>query len=266
MAETFFLDVRTATQTPLSRRAILSESACLAELPSPHVFLSVTDKGVPDSERIHYVNDVLFLPTTSAPGGVMRHLSKTLSFAIQRPLPFYVCFETQRDRGLVAAIAEVLEIAESSPERARGERNVLLAEQSDIAARQYLSTALSSSLDLESRRRLEEARIMIDSRNAKLDALVKEIATVLTVRMRQARNGIPVRIDAQALFATHSAFPSLLLTHDASIVSAELGLATSSPTHRDTYLRSVIRLSQAPAALRASLVKDTRTLYRFDMH
>ena len=260
-AAAFFLAARRGTTTPAFMRVHVNRSACARELPPPYEYLLLDETRINGRPHAHLLDDVFFSPT-SGQGEILRILSRSVEYAIVRPSLFYMCPETQTDAGLFAAFLAARRHAGVATEDAQDRRDAFLADPSDATLYAYVS-ALSAigPDDLAS----SELRLMTIQRNGRLDALVSDIARVIDAHLKLRAQGVPFDMSARNMYVTHSAFPSLYLAHDASVMSEAAVLGRGSPEALAQFMASHETLSRLIARIgRGPLIDAAKALRDFD--
>lgn len=260
--EDFFLAVRQGTSTPRTIRVTLSKSVCVHELAPPYAYLVFPEARLNGRPRAHFLNDIFFMPTRERNGPVLSVLASRIEYAIVRPATFYTCPESQHDAGMFAAITHARSVAIERPDRAEVERRAFLDAPSDATVVPYVR-ALSRVHPEDIR--YGELVLEVAQRSARVDALVEEIADVLEARIAQFYRGIPFDLSARNMFLTHSAFPSLFLMHDTSVITEGIRIASSSPSHLGAFMEAHATYERVLGEVGFErLVRDAKTLRDFD--
>ncbi|MEK7628886.1 MAG: hypothetical protein AAB421_05765 [Patescibacteria group bacterium] len=266
--EDFFLLTKiVATSTPEKISIILSQSACIRELPAPYHYLLFAEKKVRSRDTVHFTNDIFFTPTEKRPGAILALLAEQgINHAIVRPLLFYQCPESQYDLGMLSAIKNTLAIAKKSPGVAPVTRARLFNAPSDTMAFKYVHAALQEK-DLTPDKKLvyEEILLQLEARNTRFDVLIQEIATVIDTRASQVARDVPFELNALNMFLTHSAFSSLFLTHDTSVIKEVATLTERAPQYLAEYEATHARFSELQFTVGVdALVRASTALRKFD--
>jgi len=223
--------------------AVLDDGVCTRELGSPTVYMRFPGRTPADGSRAYFLTDALYLaPTHTEQTGTVQYLlrERGVQYIPVLPLSFYVCPESQYDLGRLAVIAEGLHFSRQHAEILPRMRETLLT-QIDVHfadIEDYISTALTlNTLSEEERRAIEQLYLMARDRSAHMDALVRVIASVIENMIVKAESGVPFQTAADNLFITHSAFPSLFLTHSPGAGAAPLHLTVHDQRGTEQFLQ-----------------------------
>ena len=244
--ETFFMDV--AVRLGGIRRSTLAvrlnESACVREAQNPHTFMVYDIPAEGDKKRKdlqHFTGELLFIPT-NIDGPVLNMFeADQISYVIVRPLSFYVCPQAQHDLGMLAAIKYAHETALLYSNLVYGGAAAIDDDNflSEEDAKAYVEEALLDAEELSPSeiRQFEELSLMLDDRSARLDVLIHKIALVVKQRATQHQEGLPFEVSMPFMFLTHSAFPSLFLSHNSGAGLSDISLTqVATPEQRKQFL------------------------------
>ena len=224
----------------------LIDSACVRELPGPHYLLHTK---LEHGERIHYLNELRFLKIRNAAPAQEFLSARGVSYALYRPMNFYVCNESQYDLGMAYALKYAAERLPVSPH--------------SVIEEERVRTILASTNGIT--RDIEELTLMLAQRSAHLDGLVERIAQQMDHVARTYDTTIPVDISPYELFSRYAAFPSLFLLHNVHAGESEY----PKPAHDADALRSFLKeLVPYEKAVRdiglEKLIESNQTLRELD--
>ncbi len=224
----------------------LIDSACVRELPGPHYLLHTK---LEHGERIHYLNELRFLKIRNAAPAQEFLSARGVSYALYRPMNFYVCNESQYDLGMAYALKYAAERLPVSPHSVIEEERV----------RTILARTDGTARDVE------ELALMLAQRSAHLDGLVERVAQQMDHVARTYDTTIPVDISPYELFSRYAAFPSLFLLHNVYAGESEY----PKPAHDADALRSFLKeLVPYEKAVRdiglEKLIESNQTLRELD--
>ena len=205
---------------------ILESSSCLRSSPPPHAFFLPERHDVPTISA----SDLFFKEITDKTDGTYFEYmhDRDVSYAFMIQMAYYQCPEIWNDVGLMYAIQEIREFAESHPDLAQSMREALVDQDftRETDARNYLHALLmefeeGTVEDTNVRNRIIELHLMYSQRSAKLDHLLAHMARNI-LQSRLSSNEVELSADINDLFVTHHTFPSLFLTHNTSAGNATL--------------------------------------------
>ena len=264
--------VRDSVKT--DRLVALSASTCLENEPGPYVFLRTNIPG-PSRVPILYSSE-LFFTATEGRGGTLGYFSDTLGikYLPYGPLTYYVCPDSLRDIGSVHAVLETERFAMAHPSYAEAERS-LMRSHTIVREPEAIAYVKQTASEITARELSRGDPVLTDfeallnlwqEKSAGLDEYVAAIASISEENARRHENGIPVDVSALTLFLTHSAFPSLYLTHNPSAGDSPLSLRTDPvPTDVEKSKKIYLRFTDLVRAVpRAELARDTQTYLSFE--
>ena len=218
-----------------SQAVELTSSDCVNADKAP-IFL-IDESGSP-LERFFFLGDWRFVRTadqsdTTLYAAFAKH---GIAYAPTQPTSYYECLEAASDWARVAGALSVAHFSKASPlsQFASGgaqaelrtlEKALASSTVREADAFRYvdLSNELpASSVPASDRARLAAVSLALRDRSAAFDAFVASIAAGEALNVERARSGMLRANDAATLFYTRSAFASLFLSQNPSIVSASL--------------------------------------------
>lgn len=203
----------------------LTQSACVSELPLPHVVIlaGASPWGIPP---IWYVADLYFSQTEDSEAVVLQYLKKNHDIRYSRinPMMFYVCPDVGVDLAKAWAVRATAEFALRHPEVARTHRERLLIDgdmwyESDAYAYARAAIAEISTEDVAPTvlEELETITLLWNENGAGLDGILASIVRTESNRLDMYDRGVPFDVSAKTHLLTRSAFPTLFLLDKQSI-------------------------------------------------
>ncbi|PIP73327.1 MAG: hypothetical protein COW88_02310 [Candidatus Lloydbacteria bacterium CG22_combo_CG10-13_8_21_14_all_47_15] len=239
-------------------RIVMNESVCAREMDPPYVY----------SGR-HLVSDAFFVPT-NVEGPILGQFEEAgIRHAQVRPLSFYVCPEIQHDLGMIVALEETRELALNYPNIATHARGELLKEEEFIyesATRNYLYESLAELKETGDKDKLdkyEKTSLMLSGLSAEMEYLVQTISVVLNARIKNYEDGFQYDVSAPFLFLTHSAFPSLFLTHNVGTGTTQVQVAYEDRENMESFLS--VHDSFDEIGNKEKLLEDIVTVRKLDL-
>ncbi len=201
-----------------TERYTLTESVCAKALTPPYHIITRT--GLSGFERIHLLNALYFTPNPE-PIKKEGHTGYTISL----PYSFYMCAELQHDAGMIAALQQARPVISIPPE--------LDGTIYEGTAREAIDRTAHEKDIYE----VAELLLMFIERSARLESFVGMIAHVHESRLLNQRKGIVMNNSAHNLFLTHSAFPSLFLTHNPDAGTTIATMTSTDPRSQEYYIK-----------------------------
>lgn len=207
----------TTTYDRLYAPVRLRKSACLASLPPPyHLEASILLRT--NFDLLHYMNDLYFIPTAGRSGPVPEFLRNGygLKYLKINPMTFYLCPHLVEDLSVAQAILQTAAIAKKHDDIPNSHRKTLIAgvpTGGDAIAyiREATDLAKDESLPAEYAQEILSTALIFNQRSAGLDAVVAQITYINQHDLALAKAGAPFDLNAETLFQTHTAAPSLFL-------------------------------------------------------
>ncbi len=233
----------------------LDRSKCLGALPGPYYFLvrTLTDGGE-RAFRLMYAEDIFFYPTKNDSGNMFKYMNTELKifFSHVNPVNFYTCPEVGNDTGRAYGTVATAAFAGKHPSLAVHARNRLLGSPMVVYendATTYIQTAIeelrfhTNQSSRETKNELINLLIMFNEQSAGLEFLVEGIEMVNSTNLHLKEAGVPFDLSARNLFLTHSAFPSLFLSHNPSAAAVDVRLNVQNKKDQEILFTRVKRYS-----------------------
>lgn len=199
----------------------LQRSACVSMRDGPYRFYIRKleySGGFPPTE---FINERFFADISNAPGLIPSYLRdvRGITYLYVNPMTFYSCQDVGRDFGIMRAILEAAEFARAHPDIAPALSSELLSGNVlfEETARIYIASAAETLPPTANEySRIIEILLMFENKSAGLDYIVGEVAGLLNIDRKAQENGVPFDNNPKSLFATHTAFPTMFLSHNPS--------------------------------------------------
>ncbi len=255
----------------------LDSSSCLGSLPGPYYFLVRTLTGGGERAfRLFFAEDIFFRSTKNVSADMPNYMNIELkiSFSPINPVNFYVCSEVGNDMGRAYGTLATTAFAKEHSSLAVRARNQLLRSpvvvyENDAAS--YIGTAMSElkdgkgSTSEKMKNELTNLVLMFHERSAGLEFLVKNISDANAADLRLKEAGVPLDISARNFFLTHSAFPSLFLSHNPSAGAVDVHLNVQNKNDTEKFLSSIILYSNLRLSVpREKIVADIRAFLKME--
>lgn len=250
---------------------LLTESACTAMHPPYIYFLFNPGAG---RTPLRYVGDIFFNITDGSKGPTLSYLKEKydIDYSFQNQVQSYICPDVGTDLGMARATAATAQFAARfpalSPEKAAPLLGAPVVQESDAASymlsvgQELMAQAYPSRDATEAFKRL---LLLWREKSAGLDDLVRSVALVAHTDAELHAKGVPIDVDAQTMFITHSAFPSLFLTQNPYAGPGVSPIRDKNAEDFQAYLSSVASYNTLRSTVpRGKIIHDLQAFSRFE--
>ena len=213
----------------------LSESSCVQTLPQPHYFIVQDQPHAADSDilPIAYIGNMFFYRTAdfaaNKNAGVIHFLSgHNVSYYPVIETAYYQCEDAGSDIGRIFGVIAAADFARQNPTLAIEAARKLTGKGilSEANARTFVREGLSKVQSDEGTPKetldgITAMSLVLHDNSAGFDRLVSEIVAVENDNLQMEDAGIPLDMSANYLFFVRSAFLSLFLSGNPSVVGSE---------------------------------------------
>jgi hypothetical protein len=213
----------------------LSESSCVQNLPQPYYFVVQDQPRATDSDilPIAYIGDIFAYRTAdfaaNKNAGVIHFLSDhNVSYYPAIMTAYYQCEDSGSDMGRIFGVLATADFARQNPSLSPEAAGKLAGKEvlSEANARTFVRDALSktqsdTTTSKETLDGITAISLVLDDNSAGFDRLVSEIVAVENDNLRMKDAGIPVDMSANYFFFVRSAFLSLFLAGNPSVVAGK---------------------------------------------